>query len=66
MRLVTQWRRAWRWFSIQAMALAAMLQAAWAALPDDMRAHLPGRQIAAVTMTLLLLGIGGRLLKQRR
>lgn len=64
MKLVTEWRRAWRWFSVQAMALAAALQGAWVALPDDMRARLPGGVVAAATMLLLLLGIGGRLVKQ--
>lgn len=66
MRLVAEWKRAWRWFSVQAMALAMALQGAWASLPDDMRARLPGGIVAAFTIALLLLGIGGRLVRQRR
>jgi hypothetical protein len=66
MRMVSEWKRAWRWFSVQAMALAVALQGAWASLPDDMRARLPGGTVAAFTILLLLLGIGGRLVRQRR
>jgi hypothetical protein len=65
MRLIDEWRGAWRWFSMQAMALAAALQGAWAALPDDMRQHVPGRIVTAATLALLVLGIGGRLVKQK-
>lgn len=66
MRLVEEWRGAWRWFSLQAMALTAAIQAAWAAMPDELRAHFPARIVTAVSVGLLLLGIGGRLVKQKR
>jgi len=66
MRLVAEWRGAWRWFSLQAMALTAAIQAAWAAMPDDLKQHFPARVVTAVSIALLLLGIGGRLVRQRR
>lgn len=66
MRLVEEWKSAWRWFSLQAMVLVAAIQAAWAALPDDLKQHFPPRLVAAVSITLLLLGVGGRLVKQHR
>lgn len=66
MRLVDEWRRAWRWFSVQAMVLAAAVQAAWDALPADMRAAVPAGLVTGVTLLLLMLGIGGRLVKQRK
>lgn len=66
MRMIAEWRRAWRWFSVQAMALAAALQGAWAALPDDMKQHVPAGVVAFATMALLLLGIAGRLVLQAR
>jgi len=66
MRLVEEWRSAWRWFSLQAMALTAAIQAAWSALPDDLKQHVPAGIVTAVSIALLLLGIGGRLVKQRR
>ncbi len=66
MTLIEEWRQAWRWFSCQAMALAAALQGAWAAVPDDMKARLPGWIVTAATIALLLAGIGGRLVRQQR
>ena len=66
MTLVEEWRSAWRWFSLQAMALTAAIQAAWAAIPDDLKQHFPARLVTAVSIGLLLLGIGGRLVKQRK
>jgi hypothetical protein len=65
-RLVEEWKSAWRWFSLQAMALTAAIQAAWGAMPDDLKQHFPAKAVSAVSIALLLLGIGGRLLKQKR
>ncbi len=62
--LVEDWKRAWRWFSVQAMAAALALQGAWTALPDDMKAHVPGWVVTALSLALLLLGLFGRLVKQ--
>ena len=64
-RLVDGAGQAWRWFSVQAMALALALQGAWAALPDDLKAQAPPRLPAALTVALLLLGLAGRLVRQR-
>jgi len=54
-------------YSIQAMAAAAALQAAWLAMPDDIKATLPTNtpQILGYTLvTLLIVGIVGRLISQ--
>lgn len=64
--LVENWRGAWRWFSLQAMALTAAIQAAWGAMPDDLKQHFPAKLVTAVSIALLLLGIGGRLVRQRK
>ena len=66
MTLIEEWRQAWRWFSMQAMALAAAVQGAWAAVPADMKAHVPAALLTTATIALLLAGIGGRLVKQER
>jgi hypothetical protein len=64
MKLVEDAKQAWRWFSVQAMALAAALQGAWIFVPDDMRATLPHGAVAAITIVLLVAGVGGRLVAQ--
>jgi hypothetical protein len=66
MKLIDEWRQAWRWFSMQAMVAVAAIQGGWAAMPDDLKAHFPARLVTALSITLLLLGIGGRLVKQKR
>lgn len=62
--LVDNAKNAWRWLSVQAMALAGAVQATWLALPDDMKASIPSSYVQYLTLALVLLGIGGRLVKQ--
>jgi len=64
-RLVDGWRQAWRWFSVQAMALAVAMQGVWMALPDDLKSRTPDGLVAALTAALLLLGLIGRLVRQK-
>lgn len=64
MKLVENAKQAWRWFSVQAMALAAALQGAWILVPDEMRASLPHGVVQWITIALLVLGVAGRLVVQ--
>ncbi len=64
MKLVPDWRRAWRWFSVQALALQGIAGAAWLAVPDDMRAAVPPDWLAVAAVALTVLGILGRIVDQ--
>ena len=64
MRLVADWKRAHRWFSVHAMVLAGALQAAWLAVPDDLRTSVPAWVPQVLTGLLLIAGILGRLIDQ--
>lgn len=64
MKLVDDFKSAWRWFSVQAMALAIAVQGAWEVLPPDMKAGIPPKLVTYVTLGLLVLGVAGRLVKQ--
>ena len=64
MKLVTNARRSWRWFSMQAMSLAVAGQGAWAMLPDEMRDSIPQEWVSYATVVLLMCGIIGRLVDQ--
>ena len=64
MKLVPDWRRAWRWFSMQAMAVSAALQAAWLGLPPDLKSRLPVEWLPALAIAVLVLGAVGRVIDQ--
>jgi len=64
MKLVDEAKSAWRWFSMQAMALVVVVQAAWAGIPDDLKQHFPTWMVTALSIGLLVFGIGGRLVRQ--
>lgn len=64
MRFIDEWHRAWRWFSVQAMALAVAVQGAWAAFGDDLKQNVPHWLVTTITLCLLAAGIGGRLVRQ--
>ena len=64
MKLVSDYRRVWRYYSTQAMAIAATVQLTWAQLPDDMRASVPPHIVSYATGALLVLGVIGRLVDQ--
>jgi protein-S-isoprenylcysteine O-methyltransferase Ste14 len=65
MKFVDDVKDAWRWFSVQAMALALALQGAWEVLTPEMRTSIPPQYVTWGTLFLLALGIGGRLVKQK-
>lgn len=62
--MIADWRKSWRWWSMQAMAVATAMQGAWLALPDDLKAFVPSEIVSGITMTLLILGMIGRLISQ--
>lgn len=65
MKLIPDWRKAWRWFSVQSMALAIAIQGAWLQIPDDMKMSIPDKWVIIATMTVLALGAIGRLVDQK-
>ena len=64
MRLIDDWKRAWKFLSVQAMALVVVIQGAWAGIPDDLKLNFPKWAVTALSIGLLVFGISGRLVKQ--
>jgi len=64
MKLVPNVEKAWRWFSMQAMALSLGAAAAWLAVPQEMRDQVPDTWLAIGAVTLATLGMIGRLVEQ--
>lgn len=65
MKIIPQWRRAWRMFSVQAMAAAGVLQVAWETHPEAIKAVVPASWVPWITVCVLLFGIAGRLVAQK-
>lgn len=64
MKLVPDWRQAWRWFSVWAMTLAIAVQATWELAPLDLKQKIPPDWMPYVTIGVLIAGIIGRLVSQ--
>ncbi len=65
MKLIDNWRRFYRMVSVQCMALAGAVQTTWELIPPELKLAVPPKYVYAVTMTLLVVGILGRLVKQK-
>lgn len=63
-QLIEDWRKAWRFLSVQAMGLNAAFLASWTVIPDDFKMNLPKWFMPVVVVSLLLTGIIGRIVKQ--
>lgn len=64
-KLVEDWRSAWKWFSVQAMGFSVVLLGAWEVLPSDLKATLPEDLVRLLAIGLLSLGIAGRVVDQK-
>ena len=64
MKLIPNWKKAWRMVSVQAMALAGSIQGAWMFIPEDMKSSISPNIVQSVTVALLILGIAGRMVDQ--
>ena len=65
MKLVSDWKDAPRWFSVQCLALAGAINGAWVAIPADMQASIPQEWITYATVALMVLGTIGRVVDQK-
>lgn len=58
------WKQAWKWWSVQSMALVTAALATWGALPDDLKAALPPNLIHWISIFVLTMGMIGRINQQ--
>jgi hypothetical protein len=65
MKLVENAHMAWRWISVQAFGLIALLPIVWVALPPEGQALVPEQYRPWVTSAVALAGLAGRLVKQK-
>lgn len=65
MKLIPDWKQAWRWFSVQALAAIVALPVVWAMLPADVKAFLPDGWEPWVFAVIAAAGIVGRVIDQK-
>lgn len=64
MKLIDNAKHWYKMFSIQAQIAAGAVLGAWQVIPDDLKNTLPHNTVYIASMSLLVLGIIGRLVKQ--
>lgn len=64
MKLVPGYQKAWKWFSVQIMAVIAMLPFAWDYIPYDVKTMIPYEWQPYVFSAFAAGGIFARLVKQ--
>jgi hypothetical protein len=64
MKLISNWKKAYRMLSVQAMALATSIQVTWLSIPEDMKSSIPADVVQYATLGLLAFGIVGRMVDQ--
>jgi hypothetical protein len=65
MKLVANWKSAWKWFSVQFVAAAGAIQLSVLAFPDSMRTWLPDWLMHMLAVALLVAAVLGRLVDQK-
>ena len=66
MKLIPDWKEAWRWFSVQALAAIIALPIVWGMLPADVKALLPDGWEPWAFVVLAAAGLIGRVIDQNR
>ena len=64
MKLIEEWRHAWKMFSVQANVIAISLIGAYQALPDDFKHAIPSNWMMGAAAALVAIGTVGRLVDQ--
>lgn len=62
--LIDDARRWWRMFSVQMMLASGAVQTVYAGLDQSIKQFIPPKLMLVVSIMLLVVGVGGRLIKQ--
>ena len=63
-RLVPNWKRLWKAFSVWVPLLNIAIITTWQMLPDELKLALPDSWVLTVAKVLMVVGVAGRLLQQ--
>jgi type II secretory pathway component PulF len=63
-KLIPQWRKIYKYISVQIPALNVAFLATWALLPEKFQDALPISYVIVIAITLLVAGVVGRMIAQ--
>ncbi len=66
MKLVENVKSAWKWYSVQALGVLAVVPMVWVELPADIKSHIPDEWMPYVVSVIALGGLVGRLKAQTK
>ena len=64
MKLVKNAKKAWKWWSVQALAISGALPVVWVTLPPDLKAGVPDDVVPYIAAVVAGAGIIGRVVDQ--
>lgn len=64
MRLVDDWKKCLKWFSVQANMIGVAITSTYAAMYQELKADFPPKYMLLVTAGVFVLGIIGRVVSQ--
>lgn len=65
MKLISEWRQAHKWLSVQIPIVGGAVLASYACLPEDWKAAIPHWVIVSSAITFLFGGALGRVIEQQ-
>lgn len=64
MKIIDEWRNAWKFLSVQASGIGIAISATYASLYDQLKDNFPPKCMAILTCVVFLAGIVGRIISQ--
>jgi hypothetical protein len=65
MKLIDEWKQAWKLLSVQANGISVAMTGAYVALPEKMQDILPAKYVLLAAGAIAVLGTIGRVIQQK-
>lgn len=66
MKLVSNWKQSWKWFTNWAHTAQIAVAGTWAILPADLKTYLPPKVLVGIVGFLGVSGVIGRMIDQSK
>jgi formate/nitrite transporter FocA (FNT family) len=64
MRLVSDWKKCWKWFSVQAGVIGSSMSIGYVSMYAQLKENFPPKYMMLVTAVVFALGVVGRVISQ--